>query len=180
MRVWSSDDRTGVQLEESGVKRHSVIGGLISGALAGAIGTWAMDLVTTGVQQSQSKADAKLEKAAQPNGKSSIDNLLDLIEARAGMPVSDDVRPMVLQGLHYALGVGPGALYGVLRDRVPLLAAGRGLVFGAVLWALNDEYLNTALGLAAPPDAYPASTHLRGLIGHLALGATIDTALDIL
>jgi hypothetical protein len=87
---------------------------------------------------------------------------------------------MALQALHYGLGMGPGAVYGAIRDRVPLIGAGRGLLFGALVFAVNDEYLNTALGLAGPPSAYPASSHYRGLIGHLALGMTTDTLLDIL
>src|SRR4051812_24738602 len=111
-----------------------------------------MDLVTTGMQQSQSEEDAELEKAAQVNGRSSVENLLELIETQVGTRVDDDARPMVLQALHYGLGIGPGAVYGVLRGRVPLIHAGRGLLFGALVWAVNDEYLNTALGLAGPPE----------------------------
>jgi hypothetical protein len=150
------------------------------GAVAGGVATYVMDLVTTGVQQNQSKADAKREKAARADGKSSVENLLEMIEASFGKQVDTAHRPMALQALHYGLGIGPGALYGALRGRVPLLGAGRGLLFGALVWAVNDEYLNAAFGLSGPPDAYPNSTHLRGLIGHLALGATTDTVLDVL
>jgi hypothetical protein len=162
------------------MKRHSVVGGLVAGAVAGGVATWVMDLVTTGVQQGQSDDDAALERAAQANGKSSVENLLDMIEATTGYAFSEDVRPMALQALHYGLGVGPGALYGALRGRVPGIGAARGIAFGLLVWAFNDEYLNAALGLSGPPAAYPNSTHLRGLIGHLALGATTDTVLDIL
>jgi hypothetical protein len=54
------------------------------------------------------------------------------------------------------------------------------LIYGFLLWAINDEYANTALGLAAPPEAYPAETHLRGLVGHLVLGALTDSGVDAL
>jgi hypothetical protein len=40
-----------------------------------------------------------------------------------------------------------------LRSRLPLVRAARGLVYGTALWAVNDEYLNSALGLSAPFDA---------------------------
>jgi uncharacterized membrane protein YagU involved in acid resistance len=161
------------------VKRHSILGGIVSGAIAGGVATYVMDLVTTGIQNGQSPEDAELEKAGQVNGRSSVENLLELIETSSGTHIEDSLRPMALQALHYGLGIGPGALYGVLRGRVPLIGAGRGLLFGILVWAVNDEYLNTALGLAGPPDAYPPSTHLRGLVGHLALGASIDTVLDV-
>lgn len=162
------------------MKRHSIVGGLVTGAVAGGIATWVMDLVTTGIQQNQSKADTAAEKAAQANGKSSVENLLELLERTVGAEVDEDMRPMALQALHYGLGIGPAAIYGALRGRVPLVGSGRGLLFGAIIFAVNDEYLNAALGLSGPFDAYPMSTHLRGLIGHLVLGATTDTVLDIL
>lgn len=161
------------------MKRHSALGGLLTGAIAGGVATWVMDLVTTGLQQGQSEMDAAQERSARANGRSSVENLLDLIEGTTGVAVSQDLRPTVLKALHYGLGVGPGALYGALRDRIPGIGAARGLVYGTLVWAVNDEYVNAALGLSGPPDAYPGSTHLRGLIGHLALGATTDTLLDI-
>ncbi len=78
------------------------------------------------------------------------------------------------------LGVVPGALYGALRRRVPLLGAGRGLMYGMLLFVGNDEVMNTELGLAGPYSAYPAAAHLRGLVGHAVLGVATDTGLDIL
>jgi hypothetical protein len=53
-------------------------------------------------------------------------------------------------------------------------------VFGALLWAVNDELANTKLGLAGPPTAYPRMTHLRGLIGHLVLGVGTDLGVNLL
>jgi hypothetical protein len=60
-------------------------------------------------------------------------------------------------------GAVPGAAYAVLRDQLPALGAGHGLLYGARLWTVNDEYLNARLGLSAPPAAYPLMTHVRGL-----------------
>src|SRR5205814_6759270 len=154
--------------------------GLVAGAVSGGIATWLMDMVTTGIQQGQSRSDAQREKAAQANGKSSVENLLETAEAGLGVRLDDSLRPIALQGIHYGLGIGPAALYGALRGRLPLIDAGRGLAFGGLVWAVNDNYLNTALGLAGPPSAYPASTHFRGFVGHLVLGAATDTLLDIL
>ena len=87
------------------------------------------------------------------------------------------MRPQVEQVVHYGLGVGPAVLYALLRRRVPLLGAGRGVVYGLLLFGINDELLNTALGFAGPPDAYPASAHVRGLVGHVTLGVATDLAL---
>ncbi len=153
---------------------------LTRGALAGAAGTWVMDMLTTGIVSGQSAAAAETEKAAQPNGMPSVENLVDLASARSGIAIPDDRRAMVVTVVHYGLGVVPGALYAVLRKRLPVIGPINGLAYGALLFALNDEYLNTVMGLSGPPRAYPAETHLRGLVGHLALGVTTDATLAVL
>lgn len=150
------------------------------GGIAGAVATWLMDQVTTGLYEGQSPEVAEREKAAQPNGKSSVENLLDRIEAESGFAVEPGQRPMVLDAIHYALGIGPGAVYGVLRNRLPLVGAARGLLFGLLLFAVNDEYMNTKLGLAGPIEAYPVETHWRGLVGHATLGVATDTTIELL
>lgn len=156
-----------------------MIGQMIKGAIAGAAATWVMDLVTTGMVEGQSTSDKKREQAALPNGKSSVANLVDKVDASLGVGMSDDTKATAGQAVHYGLGIVPGALYAVLR-KLPLVGAANGILFGALLFAANDEYLNTALGLSGPFDAYPMGTHVRGLVGHMVLGATTDSVLDLL
>ncbi len=152
----------------------------VRGAIAGAIATWLMDLVTTGVLEGQSKQTLQREKAASPNGKSSIANLIDRIEGTTGIALEPDQRSVAMNAIHFGLGIVPGALYGILRDRVPFLGAGRGVLYGFILWAVSDEYLNSKLGLAGSFGAYPLESHWRGLVGHIALGAATDTGIDVL
>jgi hypothetical protein len=150
------------------------------GGVGGLVGTWLMDLVTTGLLEGQSSASKRREEAARPNGKSSVENLVDRVDASLGLGLGESQRASAAQAIHFGLGVLPGALYGVLRHRVPLLGARRGLVFGALLWAVNDEYLNSRLGLAGPFEAYPPETHWRGLVGHVVVGMTTDAMIDLL
>ncbi|MDQ3126991.1 MAG: DUF1440 domain-containing protein [Chloroflexota bacterium] len=152
----------------------------VRGGIAGGLAVAAMDVVTTGLQASQSEASAAAEKAVQPNGKSSVANLVDRVADAAGVDPDNATREQAAQVVHYALGVVPGALYGIARSRLPLVGAASGLLYGAGLWALNDEYANSALGLAAPFDAYPIDTHVRGALGHFALGLVTDTGIDLL
>jgi hypothetical protein len=154
-----------------------LISTMVRGALAGAFGTWVMDRVTTAMYERESAGDRAREEEAWPNGKPSVPNLVDLGSRITGVRISPDARPGVEEVTHYLLGVGPGMLYALLRHRVPLLGAGRGFAYGLLLFAVNDELLNTAMGLAGPPDAYPAAAHLRGLVGHVALGMATDLAL---
>jgi uncharacterized membrane protein YagU involved in acid resistance len=152
----------------------------IRGAAAGAAATWVMDLVTTGYLSEQPEEARQQEEAAQPNGQSSVANLLDRIEGRTGLTIAASDRGMASQVMHYGLGIVPAAVYGVIRERVPLVGSARGLLFGMLVFALMDEYLNTQLGLSGPPEAYPAEAHLRGAIGHAVYGLATDTAIELL
>jgi hypothetical protein len=150
------------------------------GAIAGAIGTWLMDQVTTGLLEGRTAEVTAREEAARPNGKGSIENLIDRVEQRLGVAFDERQRGYLMQAIHYGLGVVPGAAFAVLRHRLPFLGAGRGLAYGLLLSAVNDEYLNTKLGLAGPFSAYPLETHWRGFVGHAVLGVATDLGIDVL
>jgi hypothetical protein len=149
----------------------------LRGAMAGAIATWVMDVVTTAMWERESAEDRAREEAAWPNGKPTVPNLVDMGSRITGVQFNPKIRPAVEEVTHYMLGVGPGVFYALLRDRVPLLGAGRGVVYGLVLFAVNDEGVNAVLGLSGPPQAYPMAAHMRGLVGHVVLGVATDVAL---
>lgn len=152
----------------------------LRGALAGAAATWVMDLVTTGIYEAQPAEARRLEVAARPRGQSSVANAVDRAEAETGFRIPPARRPMVEMAVHYGLGIIPGAIYGVMRRWLPIARLGRGLWYGLVLFAVADEYLNTRLGFAGPPEAYPPEAHLRGLAGHAVLGVATETGIQVL
>ena len=153
---------------------------VLRGALAGGIATWLMDLVTTGLLTDQSTSVTERERAARPNGRGPVENLVDRIERQLDLSIDDRQRSVLVQAIHFGLGIVPGASYATLRCHLPLLGAARGAVYGALLWVVMDEYFNTALGLAGVFDAYPLETHWRGLVGHVVLGVATDTVIDVL
>lgn len=158
----------------------SRIGRAVAGAVAGGAATWTMDLVTTGLLSKESKAAKEQERQARPNGRSTVGNLVARIDEQFKLGLDKEEQAALSSIVHYSLGIAPAALYAVLRPKIPALSAGRGLVYGLTLWALDDELLTAWLGLAAPPTAYPATTHWRGLVGHAVLGLVTDTAITLL
>ena len=151
----------------------------VRGAVAGAVAVWLMDLVTTAMLDHQDPKVTRREEAARPNDKPALTNLVDRLEEQTGADLNQEQSESLVMILHYALGIVPGAIYGALR-RVPVVGSINGAFYGVALWAINDEYLNSRLGLAGPFDAYPPETHLRGLIGHVVLGITTDTGISLL
>ena len=152
----------------------------IRGALAGAAATYLMDLVTTGIYEAQPAEATKLEAIGRPNGKGAVTNMVDRFETESGIAIPLERRPLVENVVHYALGVVPGALYGVIRRWIPFARLGRGLAYGLATFVVNDEYLNTKLGFAGPIEAYPPEAHLRGLAGHAVLGVATETGIQLL
>ena len=153
---------------------------VLRGAMAGAIATWAMDLVTTGMIEGQSGDVTKRETIASPNGQSAIANLVDRLDRGLALKLSKPAKANAAQAIHYGLGVGPGAVYALASRRSSKVGLGQGLAFGLALWLVNDEYLNTRLGLAGPWASYPIQTHWRGLVGHAVLGVATNAGVLVL
>ncbi|HET8655263.1 MAG TPA: DUF1440 domain-containing protein [Longimicrobiaceae bacterium] len=160
-------------------RNDHLLADLLKGAIAGAAATWAMGPVTSYLYQHESKEVRRQEDEAR-GGETAYGAAAEKTAALMGKELTDEQRGTAGRAIHWALGTGAGALYGVLRDRVPGAGAGAGLLFGTAFWALMDEGANTALGLTPGPMAFPWQTHARGLAGHLVFGLTADATLRAL
>ena len=157
---------------------NSMLADAVKGALAGVAATWVMGKATSYLYQQESKAVREEEKETR-GGQTAYGTAAEKAADIAGQELSDEQRKTYGSSIHWALGAGAGAAYGVLRPRVPGADRANGLLFGAAFWALIDEGANTALGLTPGPTAFPWQTHARGLAGHLVFGLAADTALRI-
>ncbi len=155
------------------------IGMLLDGMVAGIAATWLMGKVTELLYQRENPAAREREDRAR-EGRSSYGTAAEKIAQLAGASLSDEQRKRYGRGIHWALGAGAGAAYALLRDRVPAAAAASGLLFGTAFFLLMDEGLVYALGLTPGPSEFPWQSHARGLVGHLAYGATAERALTLL
>ena len=163
---------TGTQREDS------IVADAVKGALAGAAATWVMGQATSFLYQHEDKAVQEEENEAR-GGNTAYGTAAEKAAEMVGQELSEDQRKQYGSAIHWALGAGAGAVYGVLRHRVPGADLGNGLLFGAAFWAVIDEGANTALGLTPGPTAFPWQTHARGLAGHLVFGVAAETALQL-
>ena len=90
-----------------------------------------------------------------------------------GLGYSLDERQLGLAtaAVHYGLGLAWGPVYGLLRRHARMRPLAAGLATGAAMSLVVDEALVPALGLSPPNRAFPAVTHVRGFLNHLAYGA---------
>lgn len=77
--------------------------------------------------------------------------------------------------MHYGFAMAAGAAYAAGASRFPLLRAGRGTAFGAVLWLMGDEVAVSAAGLEDPFKT-PLYSHVTALGAHVLYGMAVDAA----
>jgi hypothetical protein len=153
-----------------------VLDDLVKGALAGVAATWVMGQATTYLYEHESKWARKAEDEARGNT-TAYDVAAEKAAGAVGVELSEEQRQQAGMAIHWALGAGAGAVYGVLRNRLPGADAGAGLLFGTGFWLVIDEGANYALRLTPGPTAFPWQTHGRGLAGHLVFGVAAHAAL---
>lgn len=157
---------------------HALVKDAVIGAMSGYVGLQAMTPVTTKLQAMESHEDAEREKSVSPGVAYTI--AAKDLAGRAGRKLDEKQATQVGSAFHLGLGLAAGEMYMLLRRGLHWGPALSGLVVASVLWAGVDEGLTPAMGWSAPDSAYPMSTHLRGAMGHLALGAAVALTAELL
>ena len=145
---------------------------LALGAVAGLAATWVMGKATTFLYENEDKAARKREDKAR-GGRSAYQTAAEKVARLAGRKLTKAQSEKAGEAIHWAIGVGTGATYALLRRRNGG-GLGKGALLGTAVWILLDEVGNTALGLTPGPKAFPWQAHARGLAGHLVLGLTTE------
>lgn len=162
-----------------GVAPDPVPVALLKGAVAGLFATWVLDRVDWFLYGLEPEAARRRTWAVRPGHQDPAHVLATRVSKALGGERIPDGHPIGL-ATHYAIGMAPAMLYGALRGRVAGVGAAYGLGLGAAMSVLEDEVMNPALGLAAPPLDYPWQDHARGLASHLVYGVTTDAVLRVI
>lgn len=157
-------------------KKSSIFEDAVMGAIAGAFATAVMTPAYSRLHKLARESAKKKEKEVGPE-QTSTEKLADKIAKAFGRELSDKQRSKAAQVVHWSYGIGWGALFGVLHDRVPIPRWVHGLVFGTVVGVVGQAALLPAFKLAPPPHKYLVDTSLVGLGAHLVYGAAAEGAL---
>ena len=153
---------------------------IIFGAAAGALGVWAMDRLDWALWDRQPEAVRRRIEEVRPGGLDPAHAIAHRAAAALGHHLTPAQPHPAGLAVHYAAGALPAVAYALARRRIPLLAAGGGLLYGLGAFLLEDEIGGPATGFAAPPQAYPWQAHARGLVAHLLYGLVVESALRLL
>ncbi|MBV8914166.1 MAG: hypothetical protein JOZ05_14145 [Acetobacteraceae bacterium] len=153
---------------------------LIAGALAGAAAVWVTDKLDWSLYRSGGAKRVAQTEAARPGGMDPAHALAKKAADAVGVDVGDPKDNPAGHTVHYALAMGMGALYGLLRGVSPAVTTGRGGLYGLAMFVLKDEVANTVMGTAGSPLDYPVQDHARGAAAHTLFGIVTDLGTRLL
>lgn len=156
---------------------RTTLAGTTAAVVGGVAGSKLMDPVTTKLMQSASKRDLRREREASKGGSAptvAARKAADVVGA--DLDKQEEAKAGSL--MHYLTGVAAGPLYVWLRRGRGMSPLAAGLASGMALFVAVDEVANPILGTSGPPQAYPASTHLRGLVGHAVFGVGLAASAE--
>ena len=151
---------------------------IATGAVAGVLGTVAMDLVWYGRYRRGGGTDgplawefagsvASFDEASAPGkvGKRLADTV--------GIELPDSAAAMITNAMHWLTGAGYGVAHAVLLDDRPPLLAGVATGVGAVA---NSYATLGAMGVYAPVWKYDAATVAKDVSAHVVFGVATSFA----
>lgn len=164
-------------------KKRSLGKGFAAGALGGALGTLALNLV----QQLSVKGTQAAERAA-GNGEKYTQQqkglmvqfneahalTADAVAGAAGQHLSRTQRMDAVPLVEYAFGMVCAGIYGALAEDAPAVTAGFGTLFGAVLFTGASEIVLPSIKFVPPPSERTPVQHLGGLMGNVIYGAVTE------
>jgi hypothetical protein len=154
------------------------------GAIAGAIAVWAMDRLDWFMFEHEDQAARRQTESVRPEGMDPAHVSVNRAAEAMGTELHPKQPNAAGVAMHYALGIGPAAIYGALREKLPVKKQGQdfwyGLGLGVGLFIVQDEGLNRAMGISGKQKDYPWQAHARGFIAHLTLGLVTNTVLNLL
>ena len=154
-------------------RRGHVVADIVRGAAAGAVATYAMDRLTTYLYGREGARVRERENAAR-GGRTAYETAAFRAARLMGRELTRAEERKYGTAIHWALGVGAGALYGAIRPDGDDTSFLRGVRVATGFWLLMDETVTPALRLTPGPRAFPWQTHARGYVGHLAYGLAAE------
>ena len=147
---------------------------VLAGAIAGGAAVWLISKMDWSLSHAGRKSSAPasgMDPAHAAAGKAA---------AAAGVRVANPRDNAAGHTVHYGIGIGAGALYGLLRGMAPVVTTGRGSLYGIANFILGDEIGAPAMGLAKGPMDYAARDHARSALAHIVFGIFTDLGTRVL
>ncbi len=155
-------------------RETDLLKGMIAGVAGGLLASFLMEQFQTAANAAAEAMRKKKRPGRKPQP-ATVKAANAISEKITGKKVPKNYQPAAGEAVHYGMGVGSAAVYGLLAEVAPLLTIGDGLGFGAGVWVLADEVAVPAAGLSKSPKEIPLTTHIYALASHLVYGWITET-----
>src|SRR3954454_9451813 len=149
-----------------------------AGCVAGLVATKVYGLAQEALSQPMPRELKRREEEVRPGPSSPV--AASRVAEGLGDPLDEQKRELAGCAVHYGLGMAWGPMYGLLRRHGGMQPLGAGALTGTTLLLVVDGGLAPGLGFSAPNRDYPALTHVRGLLNHLAYGTAVAVTAEVL
>lgn len=140
-----------------------------TGAIAGAVATWAMKQVTDLLEANQKKKNKVRQAFAEK--KSAQEAVVDRFREDLGVKMSRKERRRAVTAVKWGLGILNGVAMAWTRRRMGASTSlARGAALGMLSFLVVDELLKPAIGVRRKAKSVPWQTHARGFAGHATYG----------
>jgi uncharacterized membrane protein YagU involved in acid resistance len=157
---------------------NKLIKDAVFGAIGGLAGTLVIGQAMKVLSKLQPEEDRQLEQSLirEPPTEKLVKTI---VEDALGVEIPGETRTKLGRAVQLGYGISWGAIYGVMRNRYPAIAAAGGLPFGVGLSSLGWTVLLPMFNLTPAPYKLPVSTHVSGLVSHYAYAATVEGTCEL-
>ena len=152
-----------------------LIKGFVAGVAGGLLASFLMEQFQAAWSAASEAISPSKKGPGRPADPTTVKAANLISEKITGRKVPAEYKPAAGEAVHYGMGAGSAAVYGVLAEVVPAVTAGDGLAFGTGVWLLADEVAVPRAGLSKPAKEIPLTTHIYALVSHWVYGWITET-----
>ncbi len=110
-----------------------------------------------------------------PGVQSPLGNGLDVAAmALTGEPCPESVKSIAEPAVHFFFGAMAGVVYVLVSEKLPVLRAGRGVLFGVLFWLGLHEIALPLMGLSPSPAQMTVWEQGNELVTHVIFGVVLE------
>jgi len=149
--------------------------GLLAGVAGGLLASYLMEQFQAAWSAASEATGSSKKRGGRRPDPATVKAANVISEKVTGRKIPGDYKPIAGEVVHYGMGAGSAAVYGVLAEVAPIVTIGNGVGFGTGVWLLADEVAVPAAGLSKPAREIPLATHIYALASHLVFGWITET-----
>jgi len=164
-----------ISYDDTDYGETDIMKGFLAGVAGGLLASFLMEQFQAAWSAASEAMSSEKKRGGRRPDPTTVKAANLVAEKVTGHKIPVDYKPLACGAVHYGMGVGSAAAYGVLAEVLPVVTVGGGGAFGAGLWALADELAVPAVGLSKPAKEIPLTTHFYALSSHLVYGWITET-----